>query len=87
LPVPVAANDHRQPHRELPGYLIPLSLASNELNPSGLHFMMGVVYNHCCDFDVHKRTVTACRFIPCPVGHPGAEVRTFATLTRELLAA
>jgi transposase len=42
--------------------------------------MMRVVYERCCGLDVHKRTVVACLLTP-----DGKEVRTFGTMTRELL--
>jgi transposase len=41
----------------------------------------------CCGLDVHKATVSACvRVTPRPGGKIEQEVRTFATLTAELLA-
>jgi transposase len=46
---------------------------------------MQVVYERCCGLDVHKRTVVACRIVPGPDGTPGKEIRTFGTLTPELL--
>ncbi len=42
---------------------------------------MDIVIERCCGLDVHKRSVTACVITPC-----GKEVRSFSTLTRELLA-
>ena len=47
---------------------------------------MEVVYPRCCGIDVHKRTVTACRVLPGPDGRPVPEVRTFETMTPDLLA-
>jgi hypothetical protein len=41
---------------------------------------MRVIYERCCGLDVHKRTVVACLLTPA-----GKEVRTFGTMTRELL--
>ena len=47
---------------------------------------MDVVYPHCAGLDVHKKTVVACRITPGPKGQPQKEIRTFATMTGELLA-
>jgi transposase len=47
---------------------------------------MQVVYERCCGLDVHKRTVVACRIIPGPDGAPVKAIRTFGTLTPDLLA-
>jgi len=46
---------------------------------------MRVVYERCAGLDVHKKTVVACRITPHPDGGWRKEVRTFATLTDELL--
>jgi len=40
-----------------------------------------VVYARCCGLDVHKRDVVACLLTPA-----GKQVRTFGTMTRDLLA-
>ena len=42
---------------------------------------MRVVHERCCGLDVHKRTVVACVMAP-----DGQQVRTFGTMTRDLLA-
>jgi transposase len=42
---------------------------------------MRVVHERCCGLDVHKRTVVACVISP-----EGQQVRTFGTMTRDLLA-
>ena len=42
---------------------------------------MRVVHERCCGLDVHKRTVVACVMSP-----EGQQVRTFGTMTRDLLA-
>src|SRR5579875_657694 len=42
---------------------------------------MRVLYERCCGLDVHKKTVVACLLTPA-----GKEVRTFGTMTRDLLA-
>jgi transposase len=47
---------------------------------------MEVVHPRCCGLDVHKDTVVACLLTPGPGGRPRSEVRTFGTLTDELLA-
>lgn len=46
---------------------------------------MQVVYERCAGLDVHKKTVVACRIIPQPQGGWQKEIRTFGTLTDELL--
>jgi transposase len=47
---------------------------------------MQVVYARCCGLDVHKRTVVACVLITRPDGTVHRQVRTFATMTADLLA-
>jgi transposase len=47
---------------------------------------MEVVHARCCGLDVHKDTVVACLLTPGPGGRPTSEVRTYGTLTDELLA-
>jgi transposase len=47
---------------------------------------IGVLYARCCGLDVHKRSVTACRLLPGPRGGVSQEIRTFGTMTAELLA-
>ena len=48
---------------------------------------MEVVHPRCCGLDVHKRTVVACVLISGPTGGPPRrEVRTFGTMTDDLLA-
>src|SRR5205814_392105 len=47
---------------------------------------MDVVYPRCCGLDLHKRTVVACLLTPGPRGKPAKEVRTFGTMTDDLLA-
>jgi transposase len=46
---------------------------------------MDVVYPRCCGLDVHKQTVVACLVVPGPDGLPQKEIRTFETLTDDLL--
>jgi transposase len=47
---------------------------------------MEVTYSHCAGLDVHKRTVVACCLTPGPHGAPRSEIRTFGTMTADLLA-
>jgi len=47
---------------------------------------MDVLYARCCGLDVHKKTVVACLITPGPQGAPQKEVRTFETMTADLLA-
>src|SRR5712692_7014899 len=47
---------------------------------------MEVLYSRCAGVDVHKKTVVVCRIIPGPDGKPIKEIRTFTTMTRDLLA-
>jgi transposase len=47
---------------------------------------MDVVYSHCAGLDVHKKTVVACCITPGPKGEKRIEVRTFGTMTVDLLA-
>ena len=46
---------------------------------------MEVVYERCCGLDVHKQTVVACVVLPGNGRQPQKEVRTFGTMTAELL--
>src|SRR5215211_7811932 len=48
--------------------------------------VMDVVYERCCGLDVHKRTVVACLLTPGPQGQPQKAVRTFGTMTADVLA-
>ena len=47
---------------------------------------MEVVYPRWCGIDVHTKRVTACRVLPGPDGWAVQEVRTFETMTPDLLA-
>jgi transposase len=44
-----------------------------------------VVIERCCGLDVHKRTVVACLITPGSQGRPQKAIRTFGTMTDELL--
>ena len=47
---------------------------------------MDVIYERCCGLDVHKKSVAACLLISHPEGEPVRAVRTFGTMTADLLA-
>jgi transposase len=47
---------------------------------------MDVIHARCCGLDVHQKTVVACLLAPGPGGAPRKEVRTFGTMTDDLLA-
>ncbi len=47
---------------------------------------MDNLYSCCCGLDIHKRTVTACLIADDLKGRSRKEVRTFGTMTDELLA-
>ena len=47
---------------------------------------MEVVYARCAGIDVHKKSVVACLLTPGAGNRPAKEVRTFGTMTTDLLA-
>jgi transposase len=47
---------------------------------------MEILYERCCGLDVHKRTVVACLLVPGAAGAPSKQIRTFGTMTADLLA-
>ncbi|HEX6232702.1 MAG TPA: IS110 family transposase [Jiangellaceae bacterium] len=47
---------------------------------------MDVLYARCCGLDVHKRSVVACLVLPGSTAKPRKEIRTFGTMTDDLLA-
>ncbi|HEV8194839.1 MAG TPA: transposase [Ktedonobacterales bacterium] len=47
---------------------------------------MQVVHARCCGLDVHKKTVVACVLLTSANGQVQREVRTFGTMTADLLA-
>ena len=47
---------------------------------------MEILYPRCGGLDVHKRTVVACLLVPRPDGQVAKEIRTFGTMTGDLLA-
>ena len=47
---------------------------------------MDVVYPRCVGLDVHKKTVVACVIVQGAKGKPQKTIRTFGTMTGDLLA-
>ncbi len=47
---------------------------------------MQITYTHAAGLDVHKKTVVACIFTPGPQGKAHKAIRTFGTMTQDLLA-
>lgn len=47
---------------------------------------MRLLFPRCCGLDVHKKTVVACRRLLTDEGELLQEVRTFGTMTPDLLA-
>ncbi len=47
---------------------------------------MDVTYTHAAGLDIHKKTVVACILTPGPKGKPHKAIRTFGTMTQDLLA-
>src|SRR3954451_10911595 len=47
--------------------------------------MVEVVHEHCCGLDIHKQIVVACLLVPGSGKEPRKEVRTFGTMTDDLL--
>lgn len=47
---------------------------------------MDVVYARCCGIDIHKRTAVACVIVSEKRGRARKEIRTFGTMTDDLLA-
>ncbi len=47
---------------------------------------MEVTHPYCAGLDVHKKTVVACAIVPGPAGQPQPVIRTFSTMTADLLA-
>jgi transposase len=46
---------------------------------------MQIVYPRCCGLDVHKKSVVACVLITADDGAVRREIRTYATMTADLL--
>ena len=47
---------------------------------------MEVLYVRCCGLDIHKKTIAACLITPGADGQPHKELRSFSTMTADLLA-
>src|SRR6266446_3567821 len=47
--------------------------------------MVDVLHERCCGLDVHQQTVVACLITPGAGGPPQEELRTFGTMTADLL--
>ena len=47
---------------------------------------MQITFTHVAGLDIHKKTVVACCFTPGPKGKPQKAIRTFSTMTCDLLA-
>jgi transposase len=47
---------------------------------------MEVLYTHCAGLDIHKQTIVACLVTPGPGGQPHKQLRTFGTMTADILA-
>ncbi len=47
---------------------------------------MEVVYARCCGLDIHKKLAVACLIVPGPDGTPQKTIRSFGTMTGELVA-
>jgi transposase len=46
---------------------------------------MEVVYERCCGLDIHKKNLVACLSLPGPRGTASTTVRTFGTMTADIL--
>jgi transposase len=47
---------------------------------------MDIIHERCCGLDIHKKTVVACLLVAGPSGQPRKQIRTFSTMTDDLLA-
>ena len=47
---------------------------------------MEALMERCCGIDVHKKTIVACLLVGKPHEKPKKEIRTFSTMTCDLLA-
>jgi transposase len=47
---------------------------------------MEAIIERCCGIDVHKKTITACLMVGKPNEKPTVTIKTFSTMTRDLLA-
>jgi transposase len=47
---------------------------------------MDIVYKRCCGLDIHKKQILACVIVSGPDGQPTKQIRSFGTMTADLLA-
>jgi transposase len=47
---------------------------------------MEVIHERCCGLDIHKKSIVACLSLPGPRGSAATTVRTFGTMTADILA-
>ncbi|GAC1479883.1 MAG: hypothetical protein NVS2B12_34810 [Ktedonobacteraceae bacterium] len=47
---------------------------------------MEAIYQRCCGIDIHKKIIVACLIVMTAQGQRRKEIRTFRTVTHELLA-
>ena len=47
---------------------------------------MQVVYQRCCGLDVHKKIIVACLMVIGVDGRLSKEIRSFGTMTQDILA-
>lgn len=47
---------------------------------------MDVLCERCCGLDIHKKTIVACVVLPGAAGRPEKTIRTFGTMTDDILA-
>jgi transposase len=46
---------------------------------------MQVLHERCCGLDIHKRLIVACAITPGADGRPQRELRSFGTMTADIL--
>ncbi|MDO8671334.1 MAG: transposase, partial [Dehalococcoidia bacterium] len=46
---------------------------------------MELVHTHCCGLDIHKKSIAACVIVPGTKGQIRKEIRTFGTMTEDLI--
>jgi hypothetical protein len=46
---------------------------------------MNIGYERCAGLDGHKQSIVACRIVPDNAGPPDQEMRTFGSMTHDLL--
>jgi transposase len=63
-----------------------LSIRGYSVLRASVGVAMDAVYERCCGLDIHKRTVVACIIVPGSRKQVHKEIRTFGTMTDDLLA-